>query len=186
MAYGPARTNLRLMFSWVCSHPFTKIADVLPLWKIAALNKITEPCLNEDEMYHLFLGYYRSNMFFATCDMFAGYASSFMLPTRFFPTMIVIDESTMVQPSDLTTFTSKMRRKEVPVEIRYFLFGLMKQLEPFNTIRTLAPILKSPNQLQSLPIASGTSQNFVYCILFGTVDTRKIPRRRLHSIPPTG
>ncbi|ULU02397.1 hypothetical protein L3Y34_002168 [Caenorhabditis briggsae] len=79
--------------------------------------------------------------------MFTGYASSYILPTRLFPTLIVIEESTMVQPSELTTFTSKMRREEVPVEIRYFLFGDMKQLEPYNTIKTLVPVLKSPNQL---------------------------------------
>uniref|UniRef100_A0A1I7TS03 AAA_12 domain-containing protein n=1 Tax=Caenorhabditis tropicalis TaxID=1561998 RepID=A0A1I7TS03_9PELO len=121
----------------------------LPGWKYAIFAK---ECKNEEpfselELYNYFLCCYKPNIYYATCDMFVPYASPPYFPKYLYPDLIMLDESTMMQPADLVLMTSKLEKQDLAKPIRYVLLGDMNQLEPYNTMRVLAPVTVSPNKM---------------------------------------
>uniref|UniRef100_A0A8R1DUA3 AAA_12 domain-containing protein n=1 Tax=Caenorhabditis japonica TaxID=281687 RepID=A0A8R1DUA3_CAEJA len=139
------KIHLISMFHYVIAFGEINIRDVFAHSLLCELRRIREMKLSREETIKLFFEIYKPNLFFGTMDMCV--ATFGLFPCHQLPNMVMVDESTMIQPIDLLLFTSKLARQTCEYGIRYVLIGDNKQLEPFNAVRAIASLNVSPNQI---------------------------------------
>ncbi|EFP09557.1 hypothetical protein CRE_25154 [Caenorhabditis remanei] len=135
-------TNIKSMFVYLRNNTIIALAALLGKEKYDYLSKLKCRELNKKELVKYFFDSYKPNLLFSTMDSLVNFTT--YLPADCMPSLIAIDESTMIQPSDLTLFASKMQSMSFE-SIEFVLVGDHKQLNPYNSVASLSPLTVSPN-----------------------------------------
>ncbi|CAL2034132.1 unnamed protein product [Caenorhabditis brenneri] len=144
LAFGKRVDELYTMYKVVNNSETVDIKEELDKEKISDLRSLNGQEYGKRDMLQLFFKLYRPNLYFSTMSMLVTFLED--LPVDSYPTMVLIDESSMVQPSDVALFASRLQF-DTDKKIQYVLVGDHRQLHPFNTIANLIPLTISPNQL---------------------------------------
>ncbi|EFO97069.1 hypothetical protein CRE_25886 [Caenorhabditis remanei] len=137
-------SKIKSMLSYVRNNSIIALSSKLGKEKYDFISKLICPMLNKQELVNHFFHLYKPNLIIATMDSLVNFTS--FLPVDHMPNLIAIDECTMIQPSDLCLFSSKMQSMSFE-SIEFVLIGDHKQLTPFNCIQPLSPLTITPNVL---------------------------------------
>ncbi|EFP10489.1 hypothetical protein GCK72_012560 [Caenorhabditis remanei] len=137
-------SKIKSMLSYVRNNSIIALSRKLGQEKYDFISKLICPMLNKQELVNHFFHLYKPNLIIATMDSLVNFTS--FLPVDHMPNLIAIDECTMIQPSDLCLFSSKMQSMSFE-SIEFVLIGDHKQLTPFNGIQSLSPLTVTPNVL---------------------------------------